>query len=110
MSDPIIRPSTRLNMIAIMILPHKYAFRIKNGSTKSEHIIFIFELLDIKLWDWFGEEYIRSTIIVFDNASIHISDRTQSYLKYKKFSVFTLPPYTPEQNNVEQVFKRLKTD
>ena len=39
-----------------------------------------------------------------------MSDRTQSYLKYKKFSVLTLPPYTPEQNNVEQVFKRLKTD
>ena len=25
-------------------------------------------------------------------------------------SVLTLPPYTPEQNDVEQVFKRLKTD
>ena len=108
--DPIIRPSTRLNMIAAMILPHKYAFMLKNGSSKSEHIIFFFELLDSKLCDWFGEEYIRSTIIVFDNASIHMSDRTRSYLKYKKLSVLTLPPYTPEQNNVEQVFKRLKTD
>ena len=90
-------------MIAAMILPHKYAFMLKNGSSKSEHIIFFFELLDSKLCDWFGEEYIRSTIIVFDNASIHMSDRTRSYLKYKKLSVLTLPPYTPEQNNVEQV-------
>ena len=90
--DPIIRPSTRLNMIAAMILPHKYAFMLKNGSSKSEHIIFFFELLDSKLCDWFGEEYIRSTIIVFDNASIHMSDRTRSYLKYKKLSVLTLPP------------------
>ena len=108
--DPVIRPSTRLNMIAAMILPHKYAFMLKNGPTKSEHMIFFFELLHHKLWDWFGEEYVSSTIIVFDNASIHVSDRTKSYLIHKKLSVLTLPPYTPEQNLVEQVFKRLKTD
>ena len=39
-----------------------------------------------------------------------MSDRTQSYLKYKKLSVLTLPPYTPEQNNFGQVFKWLNTD
>ena len=83
---------------------------LKNGSTKSEHIIFFFEQLHNKLWDWFGDEYIKSTIIVFDNASIHISNCTKTYLKYKMLSVLTLPPYTPEQNDVEQVFKRLKTD
>ena len=108
--DPIIKPSTRLNMIATMILLHKYAVMLKIGSSKSEHIILFFELLESKLCDWFGKECIRSTIIVFDKASIHLSDRTQSYLTYKKLSVLTLPPYTPEQNNVEQVFKRLKTD
>ena len=37
-SNPIIRPSTRINMIAAMIMPHKYAFMLKSGSTKSEHI------------------------------------------------------------------------
>ena len=108
--DPIIRPSTRINMIAAMILPHKYAFMLKSGSTKSEHMIFFFEILHEKLCDWFGENYISSTIIVFDNASVHISDVWKTYFKYKKLSVLTLPPYTPEQNNVEQVFKRLKTD
>ena len=109
-SNPIIRPSTRINMIAAMILPHKYAFMLKTGSTKSEYMILFFDLFHAKLWDWFGEEYIKSTVIVFDNASVHVSDRCKSYLKWKKLSVFTLPPYTPEQNYVEQVFKRLKTD
>ena len=108
--DPIIRPSTRINVIAAMILPHKYAFMLKTGATKSEHMIFFFELLHSKLSDWFGEDYINSTVIVFDNASVHVSDRWKSYLKWKKLSVLTLPPYTPEQNHVEQVFKRLKTD
>ena len=93
-----------------MILPHKYAFMLKTGATKSEHMIFFFELLHTKLCDWFSEEYIKSTIFVFDNASVHLSDRCKSYFKWKKLSVLTLPPYTPEQNNVEQVFKRLKTD
>ena len=36
-------------MIAVMILPHKYAFMLKTGSTKSEHMIFFFELLHAKL-------------------------------------------------------------
>ena len=94
--DPIIRPSTKINMIAAMILPHKYTFMLKTGATKSEHIIFFFELLHSKLCDWFGEEYINSTIIVFDNASVQVSDKWKSYLKWKKFSVLTLPPYTPE--------------
>ena len=67
-------------------------------------------MLHEKLCDWFSEEYIKSTIFVFDNASIHISDSSKWYLKHKKLSVLTLPPYTPEQNYVEQVFKRLKTD
>ena len=107
---PIIRPSTRINLIAAMILSHKYAFMLKSGPTKSEHIIFFFELLHLKLCDWFGEEYINSTIVVFDNASVHVSERCKAYLKWKKLSVLTLPSYTPEQNNVEQVFKRLKTD
>ena len=81
-------------MIAAMILPHKYAFMLKNSSSKSEHIILIFELLDNKLCDLFGEECIRSKIIVFDNASINISDRTLPYLKYKKLSVLILSSYT----------------
>ena len=108
--DPIIRPSTRINMVAAMILPHKYAFMLKTGATKSEHMIFFFELLHSKLCDWFGDEYINSTVIVLDNASVHVSDRWKAYLRWKKLSVLTLPPYTPEQNLVEQVFKRLKTD
>ena len=59
---------------------------------------------------WFGEEYINSTIVVFENASVHVSEGCKAYLKLKKFSVLTLPSYTPEQNNVDQVFKRLKAD
>ena len=106
----IIRPSTRINMVAAMILPHKYAFMLKTGATKSEHMIFFFELLHSKLCDWFGEEYISSTVVVLDNASVHVSDRWKAYLKWKRLSVLALPPYTPEQNHVEQAFKRLKTD
>ena len=108
--DPIIRPSARINVVAAMILPHKYAFMLKTGSTKSEHIIFFFELLHAKLCDWFGKEYLGSTIVVLDNASVHLSSNCRSYFSSKGLSVLTLPPYTPEQNNVEQVFKRLKTD
>ena len=60
--DPIIIFSIRINMIATMILLHKYAFMLKTGATKSEHIIFFFELLHSKLSDWFGEDYINSTV------------------------------------------------
>ena len=97
-------------MIAAMILPHKYAFMLKTGATKSDRMVSFFELLHDKLCDWFGEEYIKSTVIVLDNASVHVSDRCRADFKWKMLSVLTLPSYTPEQNYVEQVFKRLKTD
>ena len=83
---------------------------LESVPTKSEHIIFFFELLHSKLCDWLGEEYINFTIVVFNNASVHVSERCKAYLKWKKRSVLTFPSYTPEQNNVEQVFKRLKTE
>ena len=48
---------------------------LKTDTTKSEHMILFFELLHSKFSDWFGEDYISSTVIVFDNASVHVSDR-----------------------------------
>ena len=70
---------------------------------------FLWTFVHKTLW-LFSKEFIKSTIFVFDNASIHLSDRCKSYFKWKKLSVLTLPPHTPEQNNVEQDFKRLNTD
>ena len=108
--DPLIRPSKRINMIAALISPNKYEIMLKTGSTTSHHIIFFFELLNQKLCDLYGNDYISSTVIVLDNASIHLSESWSSYFKFKKLSILTLPPYSPELNDVEQVFKRLKTD
>ena len=84
--DSIIRPSTRINMIAAMILPHKYAFMLKTGATISDYMVSFFELLHDKLCDWFGEEYLKSTVIVLDNASLHVSDRCKAYFKWKMLS------------------------
>ena len=97
-------------MIGAQILFNKYAFVIKRSTTKSKHIVFFFELLYEKCSTIFGKDFASSTIFVFDNARVHTSKDWKEYFKKKGLSVMTCPPYTPEQNKVEYVFRKLKTD
>ena len=90
-------------------MPAKYAFMLKKGSTKAEHVMYFFDLLHDKLVSWFGDEYITHTVFVFDNAAVHVSAKSKAYFKDKQLSVLTIPSYTPELNYVEEVFRLLKS-
>jgi transposase len=53
----------------------------------------------------------RATVIVLDNASIHhsINEATrQRWLREHKTTLFYLPPYSPELNKIEIVWRQLK--
>ena len=43
-----------------------------------------------------------------DNARIHRTDKIIKMLKDYKLVVFTIPPYSPELNKIENTFGRLK--
>ena len=50
----------------------------------------------------------RKYVLVFDNARCHVSNKILEYLKFGKFDVLTLPPYSPYYNAAEYVFNWLK--
>lgn len=59
----------------------------------------------------FAEEITKPTIAVVDNASIHTSKKFQDMLPIwgeKNLTVFYLPPYSPELNPIEMVWKFMK--
>ena len=52
---------------------------LKRGSTSSSHFIYFLSLLDLKLREWFGEEYSFNIVFVADNARIHVSREGKEY-------------------------------
>ena len=73
-----------------------------------EHVIRFLELLGLRMKEFFGEEYLRHTILVVDNAKVHISLTTRSYMQQREFEILMLPPYSPEVNKAEHIFRSLK--
>jgi len=56
---PLVRPSTtRVNAIAAYILKGKYAFMLKQGSTKTLHVLKFMDMLNTLLADTFSDDYI----------------------------------------------------
>ena len=51
----------------------------------------------------------KHIVIIVDNATIHKSSLTRRYLKrWPKIHLFYLPPYSPEYNPVELIWKWIK--
>lgn len=52
----------------------------------------------------------KQIVIILDNASIHKSKETKAYLtRWSQIHLFYLPPYSPEYNPVEIVWRWAKT-
>ena len=59
----------------------------------------------------FVDEITKPTVVVIDNASIHKSKKFKEMLpiwKKKGLTVFYLPPYSPQLNPIEMVWKFMK--
>jgi transposase len=53
----------------------------------------------------------KGIILILDNASCHKSRKVKIWLeRHKNVRLFYLPPYSPEYNPVEQVWKWIKTN
>ena len=48
------------------------------------------------------------TVLMMDNAKIHRTEIVVKLIKEMSFIVFTIPPYSPELNKIENSFGRLK--
>ncbi len=47
-------------------------------------------------------------MVVFDNASIHLTEPIHTFFKKKAIVAITLPQYTPQMNPIEKVFRAVK--
>ena len=52
--------------------------------------------------------YDKNMIFVYDNAAIHKTKKVKLLVKKWKWKVFTIPPYSPELNQIEHIFGKLK--
>ena len=50
----------------------------------------------------------RRTVLIFDNARIHLTARAKSTVNQLALTALTLPAYSPELNPIEHVFSLAK--
>jgi transposase len=65
----------------------------------------------IACFDAFGQTITKKTVVVIDNASIHTSDEFQGRIpdwKKQGLIIKYLPPYSPELNLIEILWRRIK--
>ena len=52
--------------------------------------------------------YEKRMIVIYDNASIHKTKKVRIIMKKLNWVMFTIPPYSPELNQIEHTFGILK--
>lgn len=97
------RPSRRMNILGFWSPENDFFWQEHFGSINSQVVIDAF--------DAFCETLTNDTIVVLDNASMHISQKFCSRLerwKAQGLEVYRLPTYSPELNWIERLWKQLK--
>ena len=65
----------------------------------------------IENFNLFVDQITKPTVVVVDNASIHTSKKFQEMIPKwaeKNLTIFYLPPYSPQLNPIEMVWKFMK--
>lgn len=65
----------------------------------------------VSVFDLFVETITKTTVVVLDNAAIHTSKKFKEQIKRweeKGLYLFYLPPYSPQLNPIEQLWKFMK--
>ncbi len=65
----------------------------------------------IEVFNLFAETLTKDTIVVVDNAPTHTSGKFKEQIKVweeKGLRIFFLPPYSPQLNPIEQLWKFMK--
>ena len=65
----------------------------------------------IEVFNLFADQIQKDTIVVIDNAPTHTSKKFKEQIKIweeKGLRIFFLPPYSPQLNPIEQLWKFMK--
>jgi transposase len=106
MENPVLLPAAKgkyQNVVGLMTRKNKLYFEILESTFNSDRIICFM--------DKFVEQIVKKTIVILDNSPIHKSKKFMSKIeqwKEKDVLIYFLPPYSPELNLIEILWRRIK--
>ena len=104
--NPILLPAAKgkfLNVIGLMTRKNDLFFEVLETTFNTDKVI--------RFMDSFVAQTVKRTVVILDNSPIHKSnkfmDKIQEW-KEKDVLFFFLPPYSPELNLIEILWRRIK--
>ena len=104
--NPILLPAAKgkyQNVVGLMTRKNKLYFEVLETTFNSDRIICFMNR--------FVEQTIKKTIVILDNSPIHKSKKFMAKIeqwKEKDVLIYFLPPYSPELNLIEILWRRIK--
>jgi transposase len=104
--NPILLPAAKgkfLNVIGLMTRKNKLFFEVLETTYNTDKVI--------NYMDNFVAQTVKKTVVILDNSPIHKSKKFMAKIeewKEKDVLIFFLPPYSPELNLIEILWRRIK--
>ena len=104
--NPILLPAAKgkfLNVIGLMTRKNKLFFEVLDTTYNTDKVI--------SYMDSFVAQTVKMTVVILDNSPIHKSKKFMAKIeewKEKDVLIFFLPPYSPELNLIEILWRRIK--
>ena len=104
--NPILLPAAKgrfLNVVGLMNRKNDLFYEVLETTFNSDKLI--------SFMDRFVQRIVKKTVVVLDNSPIHKSKKFMSKIKEwkeKDLLIYFLPPYSPELNLIEILWRRIK--
>jgi hypothetical protein len=104
--NPILLPAAKgkfLNVVGLMNRKNDLFFEMNETTFNTDKIICFL--------DRFAAQIVKKTVVVLDNSPIHRSNKFKAKIKQWEeddLLIYFLPPYSPELNLIEILWRRIK--
>lgn len=104
--NPILLPAAKgkfLNVVGLMNRKNELFFEVNETTFNSDKLI--------SFMDKFVNQLVKKTVVILDNSPIHKSKKFMAKMeewKEKDLLIYFLPPYSPELNLIEILWRRIK--
>ncbi|MDA3943451.1 MAG: IS630 family transposase [Bacteroidetes bacterium] len=104
--NPILLPAAKgkfLNVVGLMNRKNELFFEVNETTFNSDKFI--------GFMDEFMSQIVKRTVVILDNSPIHKSKKFMAKIKEWKENdllIYFLPPYSPELNLIEILWRRIK--
>ena len=104
--------SRRINVLGFMNRDNDLFYYPVVGSVTGDEVVRVFDDFAEKMQDQKYSANDRYTLVVVDNASIHtckkFKEKLYNWMTEKRLIVCYLPPYSPELNLIEILWRKIK--